>query len=82
MKTKKKKKKKTENENSEKSACYRIFPIFFASLALIFIFPYRALGEMILEIPISSPKNITKKGQTTVKLQKKKKVSCLRTLLL
>ena len=78
----KKNKKKTENKNSEKRACYRIFPIFFASLALIFIFPYRALGEMILEIPISSPKNITKKGQTTVKLQKKKKVSCLRTLLL
>jgi hypothetical protein len=52
-----KKNKKTKQNKKIRKTCYRIFPVSFASLALIFIFPYRVLGEMILEIPISSPKN-------------------------
>lgn len=39
-----------------------IFYVFSVPLALIFIFPCRALGEIILEIPLSSPKKRKKKS--------------------
>ena len=57
---KKRKKKEKKTTKSKKRACYRISPVFFASLTLILFW---APGEAVLEL-ISSAKKKRKKNKT------------------